>query len=124
MDSSKECIICTERIELFGIGQCGHSCICAKCHLKLRSKQQNLHCVYCKDLNQFLMVTDDCSDKIPDDPYSLAEFREGCIFFKNYDVKVKFEESIAAKCPCCSEKFKHEDTFKEHLKDKHWRYLW
>jgi hypothetical protein len=80
--------------------------------------------VYCKELNQFLMITDDPADKLPDDPYSLIEFREGCIFFKNYDVRSRFEETVSAKCPCCSEKFDHAEAFKEHLKDKHWRFMW
>lgn len=124
MDSIKECIICTERMDLFGIGQCGHSCICARCHFKMRAKQQNLNCVYCKELNQYLLITDDAADRLPADPYSLVEFREGCIFFKNYDVKARFEALIASKCPCCPERFDQATEFKEHLKERHWRYLW
>lgn len=91
----QECIICCEKHDLFGVGQCGHNSICAKCHYKMRAKQQNLHCGYCKDLNHYLLITDDMQAKLPEDIETLIEYKEGAIYFPSPEIKQRFEDSIS-----------------------------
>ena len=45
---SPTCLICTEKIKVFAIGECGHSDFCWKCILTQRTKMEKLECAYCK----------------------------------------------------------------------------
>jgi E3 ubiquitin-protein ligase ZNF598 len=128
---SDTCLVCMETSHYWGIGQCGHSEICAKCHYRLRSKQQNLHCSLCKHLNMFmLIVKTEEREKVASIAYSylkepkdLIEYSSAAIHFTTSDLLNEFEMYIAAQCPACSEKFVHPETFKLHLAEQHRLYL-
>lgn len=120
----RDCIICCEHLELFGVGQCGHNSICARCHYKMRAKQQNLHCGYCKELNQHMLITDSIEARMPEDPDVLIEYKEGAIYFPSILIKRMFEELMTNKCPFCNMKFDDVNLYKKHLREKHWQYLW
>ena len=118
----QECIVCTERSELWGVGQCGHNNICAKCHYRMRAKQQNLHCGYCKNLNEHILIASNSSVSFAG-VQGLIEYREGAIYFKDADTLKLFELSISCRCQCCSEKFLQVEEYKQHLRLNHWLML-
>lgn len=71
----------------------------------MRAKQQNLHCSYCKELNQYMLITDNVETTIPEDTDSLLEYKEGAIYFTNIIMRKKFQDAISCTCPFTGEKF-------------------
>jgi len=55
----EQCLICCEDIKYYAIGDCGHNLCCWNCILRLRLKQKNLSCPYCKeDMNKVLFTSE------------------------------------------------------------------
>ena len=42
------CAICVERIDYYGIGECGHNIVCWRCIMKQRLKLEKKECPICK----------------------------------------------------------------------------
>ena len=53
------CMICTDQIDYYAIGECGHNEICWKCTLKQRHKLLKKECPYCKQTNYKVLITKD-----------------------------------------------------------------
>lgn len=125
-----DCCICSESLELFGIGQCGHKDICARCHFKLRTKQNKMECSVCNQINEQVIIADDLHRKFNDfDLEDCIEFEEGELFFPTEMIKRRFELHICNKCPFpeCEEQgvaFKDYLQYKKHLTTRHKKYLW
>lgn len=125
------CLVCMEPSEFWGVGECGHSEICAKCHFRLRSKQQNLHCSLCKQINTTLLIvkteqraeyTGPGANRLSS-PGDFVEYSTASVHFISTIALREFELHIAAECPACKEKFVHPETYKMHLAQEHRLYL-
>ena len=51
------CMICTDQIEYYAIGDCGHNEMCWKCVLKQRLKLLKKDCAMCKQVNYRVLIT-------------------------------------------------------------------
>lgn len=125
----KECVICYEEYELFGIGSCNHKGKCAVCHYKQRVKISKIDCAFCQTPNDIILIHSDPEIQFSDlDPQTAIEFGEGAIYFPNSVVQHKFEQLIGLKCPFedCQggRSFLSKVQLKNHLKERHKRYFW
>jgi hypothetical protein len=125
-----DCCICSERVDLFGVGQCGHKEICAQCHYLMRVKRGKAECSVCKEINECIVITDDIHKGFKDfNVEDCSEFDQGGIFFPTEMIKRRFELQLCNKCPFpeCEEKgqtFKNYLEYKKHLTSRHRKYLW
>jgi hypothetical protein len=55
------CLICTDKIKIYAIGECGHFEFCWKCVLKNRTKMENNKCAYCNTEVKVLITTNKLS---------------------------------------------------------------
>jgi hypothetical protein len=125
-----DCLVCADRLELVGVGQCDHKDVCALCHYKLRVKQGRMECTVCNRLNEEIIVTDDTSKSFVEHQIEdYEEFLEGGLFFADEKVKKRFEMQICNRCPFpeCEDTTKSLNTFleyKKHLNTRHKKHLW
>lgn len=125
-----ECSVCTESVELIGIGRCGHSTICALCHYKLRALQNNIKCGMCNANNEMIVITDDPSQDFEHfDIDKCIEFNKGELYFPSENLMQRFEKLTSTKCPFpeCADThktFTEVIQYKKHLRERHKKYLW
>jgi hypothetical protein len=122
----RECIVCSEKSELFGISECGHSDVCARCHFKMRTKQQNIVCVVCRESSVQLFVSQKQDSVFPKILDQYPRYDQGHIYFENNYTRKLFEEIVGAKCKFCQDNtiYMDGDLFDQHLRSSHGRYLW
>lgn len=58
-DEKPCCDICTNIVDIYAIGECGHNTVCWKCILKQRLKLHQLACPICKQTNYKMLLTID-----------------------------------------------------------------
>ena len=123
---SRDCIVCSEKSELYGISECGHSVVCARCHFKMRTKQQNIVCAVCRERSIQLFVSQKQDTEFPKNLSQFPHCDEGEIYFENNHTRKLFEENVGAKCKFCTDTtiYLDGDKFDQHLRSSHGRYLW
>jgi hypothetical protein len=127
---SASCAVCTEKIEMFGLGQCDHKEVCAMCVYKMRVKQGQISCAICKANNEAVIITDDWKKNFEDyDLDTCIEHSQGSLYLPTDAQKHKFEMIISSRCPFpeCADSirpFREPLQYKKHLKERHQRYLW
>eukprot|EP00948_MAST-09A_sp_MAST-9A-sp1_P000311 g311.t1 len=57
MKLERECIVCTETIKHWVIGECNHAVLCSRCALNLRFLREDKKCVFCKTELQRVIVS-------------------------------------------------------------------
>lgn len=55
-DSEIICLLCSEDISIYALGECNHKFICHVCTLKMRDKCKDTACPLCKVLNNIINV--------------------------------------------------------------------
>ena len=54
---SEVCLLCSNEIEYYALGPCGHTNICAKCSLRIRLLMNDYRCPLCKQELTEIVVT-------------------------------------------------------------------
>jgi hypothetical protein len=92
----------------------------------MRTKQQNIVCVVCRERSVQLFVSQKQDAQFPEDIAKFPHCDEGEIFFENHHARKLFEEIVGAKCKFCTDSTVYLDgeQFDQHLRNSHGRYLW
>ena len=56
-EEQRECVVCCEKRDLWGLGSCNHSDVCYLCVLRLRVLHRDRRCPICKQESENLVIT-------------------------------------------------------------------
>lgn len=96
------CSICTEQIDYYAIGECGHNEICWRCILKQRIKLLKKECPYCKVVNYKMIITKDKSET-PQNSKDCIYDPETDLYFQNQFAKNEIARKIGFFCKLCAD---------------------
>lgn len=75
-----QCVICTEHIDIYAIGECGHNKCCWRCVLKQKLKQEKKECAMCKTVNYKVLLTKNPNQTIPTCPDAIFDLETDLYF--------------------------------------------
>ncbi len=123
-----DCLVCLEKIEYLVVGECNHPILCLLCAYKMRSKNNDKNCIYCKAENKSVVIFKDLKERFHR-KYLKPEklFSEG-IYWSDQETRQACQKMMIIDCPledCYSQEKSFETSmdYKRHLKDVHHKYI-
>ena len=123
----EQCIICTEDIEYYAIGECGHNVCCWSCILRQRIKMGQEKCPMCKEINLKVLISSDKEDSMAKNKYTLCD-PELDIYFEDIQCKNFIMQHLGYYCQMCKKsknevrKFPAIGPLEDHLDKYHRMY--
>ena len=116
------CHICTEQIEFYAIGECGHNEFCWKCVLKNRMKMHQTNCLMCRQPNQKVLITRQKYQTLATCSTALYD-PETDVDYEDHIVKSIILKKVGYYCQICSgdnvRKFPNMNSLTNHYESYH-----
>eukprot|EP01095_Lingulamoeba_sp_RSL-Kostka_P008954 TRINITY_DN3054_c1_g3_i1.p1 TRINITY_DN3054_c1_g3~~TRINITY_DN3054_c1_g3_i1.p1 ORF type:complete len:251 (+),score=68.70 TRINITY_DN3054_c1_g3_i1:132-884(+) len=119
------CLVCTEKIEYFSIGDCNHTVICSECSLKMRLLFNNRKCIVCKKELKTVIFTKHQNKKFKkfNNIKKMAKVSSLGIRFEDKKIEKRTVEFFKKKCKLCEKTFADKNQLKLHIEKDHDRHF-
>ncbi|CDW74696.1 potential zinc ring finger protein [Stylonychia lemnae] len=95
------CAICVEKIDYYGIGECGHNMVCWRCIMKQRMKMDKKECPICKQQNSKVLITKYIHETLATCPDPIYD-KESDVYYSTPAAKGDILLQIGNYCKLCS----------------------
>lgn len=122
-ETGNVCLICDEEIKVYAIAKCDHK-LCMNCSIKMRVLAEDYTCPMCRIKLDKVIISDKLlpfSDLTNDNLFREYKFKEATYFFTSKELKNRFYEVQAPKCPICIDRSpdKTMEQTRTHMRQQH-----